>query len=105
MGRIVIVAYKPKPGKAEALKELTKTHVARLKKEGLVTGREPVIMETADGTIIEVFEWLSSEAIRSAHSNPEVLKMWEEYAAVCDYVPLGSLSEASNMFADFTSVD
>ena len=105
MGRIVIVAYKPKPGKAGALKELTKTHVARLKKEGLVTDRVPVIMETADGTIVEVFEWLSPEAIRSAHSNPEVLKMWSEYAEVCDYVPLNSLAEAGNMFADFTPAD
>ena len=51
MGRLVIVGYKPKPGKAEALKELTKTHVSRLLKEGLVTTREPVVMEAADGTM------------------------------------------------------
>ncbi|MDB4921541.1 hypothetical protein [Mucilaginibacter sp.] len=105
MGRIVIVAYKPKPGKAEALKELTKTHVPRLKKEGLVTDRKAVIMETADGTIIEVFEWLSADAIQQAHSNPAVHQMWAEYAEVCDYVPLNSLSETGNMFADFTPVD
>jgi len=104
MGRIVIVAYKPKPGKAEALKELTKTHVERLKMEGLVTDRAPVIMETADGTLIEVFEWLSAEAITQAHSNPAVHQMWAEYAAVCDYVPLNSLSEANNMFAEFNAV-
>jgi quinol monooxygenase YgiN len=105
MGRIVIVAYKPKPGKAEALRELTKTHVPRLKKEGLVTDRAPVIMETADGIVVEVFEWLSADAIKQAHSNPAVHQMWADYAAVCDYVPLNSLSEASNMFADFTPVD
>ncbi|MDP9081621.1 MAG: hypothetical protein M3O71_29770 [Bacteroidota bacterium] len=104
MGRIVIVAYKPKPGKAEALKELTKSHVPRLKAEGLVTDREPVIVETADGTIIEVFEWRSAEAIQQAHSNPVVHTIWAEYAAVCDYVPLNSLSEASNLFAEFTAV-
>jgi len=102
MGRIVIVAYKPKPGKAQALKALTKTHVPRLKKEGSVTDREAIMMETADGTIIEVFEWLSEEAIKNAHSSPEVLKMWGEYAEVCDYVPLNTLSEANAMFADFT---
>jgi len=105
MGRIVIVAYKPKPGKAEALKELTKTHVPRLLKEGLVTDRTPVIVEAADGTIIEVFEWLSAEAIQQAHHNPEVQKMWGEYAAVCDYVPLNTVPEASNLFADFTPCD
>lgn len=105
MGRIVIVAYKPKPGKAEALKELTKTHVPRLRAEGLVTDRDPVIVETADGTIIEVFEWLSAEAIEKAHANPVVHQLWAEYAEVCDYVPLNSLSEAGNLFAEFTPVD
>ena len=105
MGRIVIVAYKPKEGKAEALKALTKTHVPRLRKEGLVTDREVIMMEAADGTIVEVFEWLSDEAIQKAHSNPEVLKMWGEYAEVCDYVPLNTLSESNMMFAGFVPVD
>lgn len=101
MGRITIVAYKPKAGKAEELKELTKTHVPRLKKEGLVTDRDPIIMEAADGTIVEVFEWLSDEAIAQAHKNPEVQKMWGEYAEVCDYVPLNTLNETNMMFAGF----
>ena len=105
MGRIVIVAYKPKPGKAEALKALTKTHIPRLLKEGLVTNRTPVIMETADGTIIEVFEWLSAEAIQQAHQNAEAHQLWAEYADVCDYVPLNSLPEAANLFADFTAIN
>ena len=105
MGRIVIVAYRPKPGKADALKDLTRTHVARLRKEGLVTDREAVIMETADGTIIEVFEWLSAAAIQQAHNNPAVHQLWVEYAAVCDYVPLNTLPETANLFAEFNAVD
>jgi len=105
MGVIVIVAYKPKTGKAPALKELAKTHIPRLKTEGLVTGREPVIMETADGTIIEVFEWLSAEAIQTAHQNAAVQQMWTEYAEVCDYVPLNSLNETKELFAGFAPVN
>lgn len=101
MGRIVIACYKPKPGKNEALKTLMKTHLPRLKKEGLVTSRESIMMEAKDGTIIEVFEWISDEAIQSAHSNPAVLQMWGEYGEVCDYVPVGSLAEASNLFSGF----
>ena len=105
MGRIVIAAYKPKEGKAEELKKLTKGHVPRLRQQGLVTGREVVMMETADGTIVEVFEWLSDEAIAQAHTNPAVLEMWAEYALVCDYVPLNTLSESSMMFAGFTPLN
>ncbi|WP_121812741.1 hypothetical protein [Mucilaginibacter kameinonensis] len=105
MGQIVIVAYKPKPGKEEALKQLMKTHLPRLKQEGLVTDRESIIMEATDGTIIEVFEWLSTEAIANAHSNKAVQQMWGEYAEVCDYVPLNMLKETNDMFAGFKPVD
>jgi len=101
MGRIVIVGYKPKPGKNEALKALMKTHLPRLKQEGLVTNRASIMMEAADGTIIEVFEWISKEAIENAHTNPAVLQMWGEYGEVCDYVPVGSLEEIGNLFSGF----
>jgi len=105
MGIIVIAGYKPKPGKGGALKELMKTHLPRLKAENLVTDRKSIMMEAADGTIIEVFEWLSAEAIQSAHTNPAVLEMWGEYAEVCDYVPVGSLAEADNLFSGFKPLD
>ena len=100
-GRIVIAGYKPKPGKEKQLEELMRTHVARLRKEGLVTDRESIVMRSEEGTILEVFEWKSNEAIEKAHSNPEVLKMWEEYAQVCDYVPATSVKEISELFSNF----
>lgn len=104
-GRIVIVAYKPKPGKADALKVLARTHVQRLRAEGLVTAREPVVMETQEGTIIEVFEWKSKQALESAHRNPAVQAMWKEYAEVCDYVPVASVEEAKQLFSEFSPLN
>jgi hypothetical protein len=101
MGRIVIACYKPKPGKNEALKELMKTHLPRLKQENLVTDRPSIMMESKDGTIIEVFEWISDEAIKNAHTNPAVLQMWGEYGEVCDYVPVGTVAEAADLFSGF----
>ena len=102
MGRIVIVAYKPKPGKESELHNLTKTHYPILKRLDLVTDRTPIIMLAKDGTVVEVFEWLSAEAIQQAHKHPEVLKMWSAYSEACDYIPLNQLEESANMFADFT---
>ena len=101
MGRTVIVGYKPKPGKEAALKELMKTYLPVLAKEGLVRDKESYIMEAVDGTIVEVFEWLSEEAIEKAHTNPAVLKMWGQYAEVCDYIPVGNLAEIANLFSGF----
>jgi quinol monooxygenase YgiN len=102
MGRIVIVGYKPKPGQNEVLKALMKTHVPRLRAEGLATEREPILMEAADGTIVEVFEWVSNEAIASAHENPAVLAMWQEYDQVCEYIPVADVEEAQQLFSNFT---
>ena len=104
MGRIVIAAYKPKPGKSPELRELMKDHLRILQSQNLVTDRESIMMEAKDGTIIEVFEWKSREAIESAHTNPVVLEMWGRYAKVCDYVPVGSVEEATQLFSEFTPV-
>src|SRR6266496_4987207 len=76
---IVIVAYRPKPGKETELLDLMGNRVPILRKEGLVTDREPIIMRARDGTIIEVSEWKSREAIDAAHRNPNVLAMWEKF--------------------------
>ncbi len=100
-GIVVIVAYRPKPGQQAALLELVRNRVPTLRKEELVTDRVPVMMCARDGTIIEVSEWKSHEAIEAAHKNPRVLAMWEKFFAVCDCVPLNTLAEAKEMFAGF----
>jgi quinol monooxygenase YgiN len=104
-GVCVIVAYRPKPGKRDELLELVRNRVPTLRKEGLVSNRAPAIMRARDGTIVEVSEWKSREAIDAAHKNPNVLAMWENFFALCDCVPLNTLAEAAEMFAGFEPVD
>jgi quinol monooxygenase YgiN len=104
MGQFSIACYRPKPGKDAELLELTREHVPILRNEGLVTDRPAYAMRAKDGTIVEVFEWKSQEAIDSAHGNPEVLKLWQRYGAACDYVALSTLAEAQDMFAGFEAI-
>ena len=104
-GVICIVAYRPKPGKGEELLNLVRNRVPTLRNEGLATDREPAIMRAKDGTIVEVSEWKSREAIDAAHKNPTVLAMWDKFFAVCDCVPLNTLAEAKDMFAGFEPVE
>ncbi len=73
MGRFVVVAYKPKPGKDLELLAAVKKHWSVLQSEQLVSNRQPYAMRASDGTIVEVFEWRSAEAIHQAHSNPSIL--------------------------------
>jgi hypothetical protein len=101
---IVIVAYRPKPGKEADLLQLTREHVPLLRAEGLATDHPVTACQAKDGTIVEVFEWAAG-GTEKAHTNPVVLKLWERYAATCDYVPLATLAESSNLFASFTPLD
>jgi hypothetical protein len=105
MGVITIACYRPKAGKQAELEALMLEHVPILRGQGLVTERTPIAMRSKDGTVVEVFEWLSQAAIDSAHTNPEVLKLWERYGAVCDYVRLPELAEGADLFAGFTALD
>lgn len=102
--RLVVVAYKPKPGKESELENLVQGHHARLLEEGLVTAKPPFIGKAKDGTLLEIFEWISPEAIQAAHSNPAVLGLWNEFATVCEYLPAGQLPELQQMFSEFQAV-
>src|SRR5438132_9623394 len=103
-GVVVIVAYRPKPGKENELIDLVRSRVPTLRKEGLVSDRVPTIMRSRDGIIIEVSEWKSREAIDAAHKNPNVLAMWNKFFAICDCIPLNTLAEANEMFAGFEAI-
>jgi len=104
MGRMCIVPYKPKPGKEEVLLELVRSHVPILRSQGLVTGFPPAIMQALDGTLVEVFEWESEEAIAKAHTNPAVLEMWTRFGEACDYIKLADVPECQELFAGFKPV-
>ena len=105
MGKFVIVAYRPLPGKDQELLQLTREHLPILRSQGLATDRPSYVMRAADGTIIEVFEWKSAEAIAAAHQNPVWQAMCGRYSETCDYISLENLSESKNMFAEFDAVD
>ena len=104
MGSFVIAVYKPRPGKQAELEAVVARHWPVLRNQNLITERPAYIMRAADGTIIEVFEWLSLQAIDDAHTNPEVQKLWTEFGEVCEYVPIGSLPEAQHPFSGFEAV-
>lgn len=104
MAHTVIAVYRPHEGKGEALLELVKTHLPTLRAEGLATETPSVVLRASDGSLLEVFDWVSGEAVESAHTNEAVQAMWERFAAVCDFATLDSLPEAEKVFAHFERV-
>ena len=94
-------AYKPKPAQEEALMKLVERHLPELRNLGFATDRENYIAKSEDGTIIEVFEWASIEAVNAAHQHPAVSDIWEKMSLVADFHPINILPELHSPFADF----
>ena len=101
MGDIVIVAYRPKPGRKADLADLVHSHVPDLRDWGLATDRPSTVMQADDGTIVEVFEWHDG-AVAQAHGDPRVLAMWGRFGEVCDIVGLRDVAETAELFATFS---
>jgi len=104
VGRITIAAFKPKPGKEEDLLGVLADRLPLLRRLGLATEREHIVMRTRAGMIVEVSEWISDEAIDKAHETPEVLALWARFDACCSYVKLDTLAEAHEDFATFDAI-
>ncbi|MHB8529452.1 MAG: hypothetical protein ACYC8V_08075 [Caulobacteraceae bacterium] len=99
MGSMVVACYKPRPGEEAALLDLVLGHLGPLRAEGLVTDRDPIVMRAANGTLVEVFEWISQDHIAAAHKNPVVQELWKKFEAVCWYETPANIPEFQNMFS------
>jgi len=105
MGELVIACYRPKPGKDAELLELVRGHVPALRAQGLATDRPATAMRAADGTIVEVFEWRSAEAVERAHHDPVVQRLWERFMQVSDIGTLSALPGADQPFPHFEPLE
>lgn len=104
MGRISIAAFKPKPGMEAELLRVIADRLPLMRRLGLATGRPPMLMRTQGGVIIQASEWVSQKAIDRAHRTPQVLALWERFAACSDYVKLETLAEVREDFATFEAL-
>jgi len=104
MSRFQILSYRPKPGKEDALLSAVREHLKVLRAERLITYRPACIMRAADGSIVQVFEWRSAEALAKAYRLPAVHAVWAEFGLICDHRPLSALSECKGNFAEFEAV-
>ncbi len=104
MGRISVAAFKPKPGKENELLQVIADRVPLLWRLGYCTDREPILMRSRDGVIIQVSEWADDAAIEKAHETPEVLEMWQRFDACSAHVKLDALGEAHDDFATFDAI-
>lgn len=101
MGILAFAMYKPHEGKEAELNDILKSHIPTLKELGLITDREPVMLKAEDGTIIEVFEWASEEAVKMAHQHPAVGQLWGKMGPIATFPAMKDLPEAQKPFPGF----
>lgn len=104
MGRIVIAIYQPRKGFESQLMRLVKEHLPILRAEKLATDRDPIVMGSKEGAVLEIFEWRSAEAINEAHQNEAVRKLWIRFDEVCEFIKPVDVKEFQQMFPDFEAV-
>ena len=101
MGIIAIACYRPEPGNEKKLLAAVRKNTPLLHSLGLITDRPSIIMKSANGTILEVFEWKSKPAKVKAHKNPEVMALGNRTMELGKNIPLKKMGEASDVFANF----
>ena len=105
MTRIVFAMYRPNEGKDADLRALIAQHVPALRALGLVTKRDPVLVKSRNGSYVEIFEWISDDASRSAHEHPQIAEIWEQMGVVGTFGRLSQLAEANSEFPHFQPVE
>ena len=105
VGNFVIAVYRSRPGKEQALLDLLAEHLPILRSQDLVTERDSLVLRSTDGTLLEIFEWKSREAVEKAHQNEVVKAMWGRFWDVCECHNLASLDQAKELFPHFQLVE
>lgn len=110
-GQVVMALYRPherdpETGRSAALEAILAEHVPALRREGLASARPVLLLQSpADGTYVEIFEWLSAEAAEAAHRNATVIALWERIGAVARIRSLADLPDALRPFPQFRPIE
>lgn len=103
---VVFAMYRPFAlSHVPELKELIRKHNTTLRVESLITERPAMLLQSDDGSFIEIFEWNSSDAAKQAHDHPAIQKIWKRMEKLAEFAPLISLSESERPFPHFKTVD
>jgi len=105
MGEYVIAVYTPKAGKHDELLSVMRDHVPELRALGYVTHNPWTKLRASDGTMLEIFEWASTEAVHKAHQDPKVHALWGRFAACSDITTLAKCPWSATEFPHFTPVE
>lgn len=103
-GPYVVAAYRPRPGRRDAVLALVDEHLPLLRRKGLATDAPGLLLETEDGALVEIFQWVSEEAAREAHLDPDVGPLWDRFGRHAQLIAPGALEGLKRPFAHLRPV-
>ncbi len=86
----------------EKLIKILEKHIPTLREYELITDAPAYVLQSEDGTIIEMYEWKNEKAIDLAHEHPAIRTVWGEMEGICTFPSLQDLPEAKKRFPNFT---
>ncbi len=104
MSIVAVTVYRPKKGKKAELLSLLKLHLTVLRRGGYVSRRQSYLMSSENGSIVQVFEWLSKKAKEGAHRDQAWLALWPQFNKLCKNDLMKDLPEAKKPFANFDKI-
>ena len=104
MSRIAIIVLKPNKGCYDRLKTFLKKSISTLQQLGIATHREQIVVESEDGTLIQIFEWASESSQGSAAEHAEVRDLWMEAERLSEFLKPCEVKEFNEKFPSFKIV-
>lgn len=101
---IAFAMYQPKKGKSAALKKILKDHIPTLRRLELITKNSAYMVESENGTIIEIMEWKGAAAKKAAHQHPAIRAIWGKMTGICSFPAMKDLPEALHSFPNFNVI-
>jgi hypothetical protein len=100
-----MIVYTPYKGREQELLPAVKASFADLRLGGYVTAQPPMLMKSADGSIILIFEFKDEPMIRKAEADPVMQKHWMTLSKLCEFEKPINLVEFQQPFSEFETID
>lgn len=72
-----VIRYRVRPEAAQDFERVISDKWTRFQELGLITGPTVLVRAEDPNLFIEMFAWVSEDAVRRAHREPDVLSAWD----------------------------
>lgn len=100
MARIIMVAYRPHGQQRLAVLKLLDQQYQLVRQLGLISDREPWLMEGANGEIVYVAAFDDARHIESCWENEAFQDIDSRLSLIADMVPIRTLQEANGPYLE-----